>query len=183
MNASWRCEWWRLVNVSWTIICFCIPQNSYSLPTPARVIFLRILAFLFCAFLVAVALCSSQDANSSVGQSTPPTLSGGVAPPKQAQVNESASEQSGDAGIWPVGQVWSEMLDMLPEEMLEKAKQLWQNGSDHQTAVASMGLLTCLTGVLMAGPVRCVFVFLKPMGLYACVCFSFKFHFGVQIYF
>ncbi|XP_031422136.1 transmembrane protein 201 isoform X2 [Clupea harengus] len=131
-----------------------IVKNSYSLPTPARVIFLRILAFLFCAFLVAVALCSSQDANSSVGQSTPPTLSGGVAPPKQAQVNESASEQSGDAGIWPVGQVWSEMLDMLPEEMLEKAKQLWQNGSDHQTAVASMGLLTCLTGVLMAGPVR-----------------------------
>ncbi|KAL2103531.1 hypothetical protein ACEWY4_000399 [Coilia grayii] len=129
-------------------------MNSYSLPTPARVIFLRILAFLLCVFLVAMALCSSRDADPSAGQSGPPTLSGGVAPPKQAQGNDSTAEQSGSAGSWPVGQVWSDVQNMLPEEVLEKAKVFWQYGNDHQTAVASMGLFTCLTAVLMAGPVR-----------------------------
>ncbi|KAG5282257.1 hypothetical protein AALO_G00054010 [Alosa alosa] len=126
-------------------------KNSYSLPTPARVIFLRFLAFLFCVFLVAVTLC---DTDTSDGQSAPATLSGGVAPPKHAQVNESASEQNASTDGWPVGQMWSEMVNLLPEEVLEKGRLLWQNGSDHQTAVASMGMLTCLTSVLMAGPVR-----------------------------
>ncbi|XP_063064931.1 transmembrane protein 201 isoform X2 [Engraulis encrasicolus] len=128
-------------------------MNTYSLPTPARVVFLRILAFLLCVFLLIVALCGSLEADPTATQSSPPTLSGGVAPPKQAQGNESTTEQSSGDG-WQAGQVLTDLQNMLPEVVMEKVKGVWQYGVDHQTAVASTGLITCLTGVLLAGPIR-----------------------------
>lgn len=118
-------------------------QNTYSLSTPAWLILLRILAFLTCAFLVAVALSGSGDVAPSVTQ----TLSG-VAPPKPALQNDSESKT--DEGK----KMWDDLVGLLPEEAVEKARLIWQSGSDHQMAVASIGLLTFITGVLMAGPVR-----------------------------
>uniref|UniRef100_A0A672QRB4 Transmembrane protein 201 n=1 Tax=Sinocyclocheilus grahami TaxID=75366 RepID=A0A672QRB4_SINGR len=119
-------------------------KNNYSLTTPAWLILLRVLAFLACAFLVAVALSESGDVASSVRQ----TLSGGVTPPKRPLQND--SESKAEEG----SMMWDDLVGLLPEKAVENARLVWQSGSDHQMAVASVGLLTCITGVLMAGPVR-----------------------------
>ncbi|TRY82506.1 hypothetical protein DNTS_013823 [Danionella cerebrum] len=122
----------------------CQTANSYSLTTPAWLILLRVLSFLTCAFLVAVALSGSGDENLS----GPQILSGGVAPPKQVIQNENESKT--DKG----GMVWDDLVGLLPEKAVENARLAWQSGTDHKMAVASVGLLTCVTGVLMAGPLR-----------------------------
>ncbi|XP_073794642.1 transmembrane protein 201 isoform X3 [Danio rerio] len=119
-------------------------KNTYSLSTPAWLILLRILTFLACAFLVAVALSGYVDESPSVTQ----TLSGGVVPPKRVLQNENESKT--DEGSL----MWDDLMGLLPEKAVENARLFWQSGSDHQMAVASVGLLTCITGVLMAGPVR-----------------------------
>lgn len=117
--------------------------------TPAWLITLRALAFLACAFLVTLAVYGSEDLSSPSAGSH--ILKGGVAPPRhtlqngpEAKVNDSTRG----------GQMWSDLVGLLPEEALENAKLIWESGSNHQMAVASVGLLTCVTGVLMAGPVR-----------------------------
>ncbi len=119
-------------------------QNTCSLTTPAWLILLRVFAFLACAFLVAVALPGSGDMASSISQ----TLSGGVNPPKRPLQND--SESKAEEG----SMMWDDLVGLLPEKAVENARLVWQSGSDHQIAVASVGLLTCITGVLMAGPVR-----------------------------
>ncbi|XP_026055790.1 transmembrane protein 201-like isoform X1 [Carassius auratus] len=119
-------------------------KNTYSLTTPAWLILLRVLAFLACAFLVAVALSGSGDVASSISQ----TLSRGVNQPKNPLQND--SESKAEEG----SMMWDDLVALLPEKVVENARLVWQCGSDHQMAVASFGLLTCITGVLMAGPVR-----------------------------
>ncbi|XP_016113395.1 transmembrane protein 201-like, partial [Sinocyclocheilus grahami] len=119
-------------------------KNTYSLATPAWLILLRVLAFLACAFLVAVALSGSGDVASSISR----ILSGGVNPPKRPLQNDSESKTEEGS------MMWDDLVGLLPEKAVENARLVWQSGSDHQMAVASVGLLTCITGVLMAGPVR-----------------------------
>ncbi|XP_043079986.1 transmembrane protein 201 isoform X3 [Puntigrus tetrazona] len=119
-------------------------KNTYCLTTPAWLILLRVLAFLACAFLVAVALSGSGDVVSSISQA----LSGGVNPHKRPLQND--SESKAEEG----SMMWDDLVGLLPEKAVENARLVWQSGSDHQMAVASVGLLTCITGVLMAGPVR-----------------------------
>lgn len=144
-NQAWHASIKCYSHIKWSFIFPCsFVQNTYSLSTPAWLILLRVLAFLACAFLVAVALSGSGDAAPSVTQ----TLSRGVAPPKRALQNDSESKT--DEGKM----MWDDLVGLLPEEAVENARLIWQSGSDHQMAVASVGLLTCITGVLMAGPVR-----------------------------
>ncbi|XP_029291936.1 transmembrane protein 201 isoform X2 [Cottoperca gobio] len=123
-------------------------KSSYPASSPTGVILLRALTFLICAFLVATSLCALSYQLAS--PSDPQTLSGGVIPPKPKPNNESAPTNESTEGV-PVWQGW---LEMLPDEAVENAKLLWQNGKDNQLAVVCVGLLTCLTAIFLAGSVR-----------------------------
>lgn len=116
--------------------------------SPMGVILLRALAFLMCAFLAATIFCDLPDQPSSHGGSQ--TLSGGVIPPKPKVHNESTPNDD-SSGATPV---WQGLLELLPDEAVENAKLVWQHGRDNQLAVVSVGLLTCLTAVFLAGPAR-----------------------------
>ncbi|XP_061075786.1 transmembrane protein 201-like isoform X2 [Conger conger] len=118
-------------------------EKLYPSPTPAWVVFLRVLAFLACAFLLALAFYGSGEPLGP--NSLPQTESGGVSVPKPTPpVNDSAEGR----GAWP------EALALLPEEVLENAGLLWSSGQTHQVAVVSVGLVTCITSILLAGRVR-----------------------------
>ncbi|XP_062871309.1 transmembrane protein 201 [Trichomycterus rosablanca] len=123
-------------------------KSTYSSSTPVWLITLRALAFLICAFLVALTIYGPGDFSSSSSGSQ--TLSGGVTPPKRPVQNDTEAKWNGTKA----GQMWSDLIDLFPAKAVENAKLLWESGSNHQIAVASVGLLTCITGVLMAGPVR-----------------------------
>lgn len=126
----------------------CLVQSSCAVSTPAWLITLRALAFLACAFLVALAVYGSGDFSSSSSPDGSRMQKGGVAPPKPALQNDTKAK------VARSGQMWSDLVDLLPEEAVENAKLIWESGSNHQMAVASVGLLTCITSVLMAGPIR-----------------------------
>ncbi|XP_060794365.1 transmembrane protein 201 isoform X2 [Neoarius graeffei] len=123
--------------------------SSYIVSTPAWLITLRALAFLACAFLVALAVCGSGDVSYRSDGSD--NLKGGVAPPKHALHNDTEAKVNDSTRS---GKMWRDLVGLLPDEAVENAKLIWESGSNHQMAVASVGLLTCITGVLMAGPVR-----------------------------
>lgn len=110
---------------------------------------LRALAFFACAFLVALAVYGSGDVSSPSDGSHIPK--GGVSPLKHTLQNDTDAKVNDSSRG---GQMWSDLVGLLPEEAVENAKLIWESGSNHQMAVASVGLLTCITGVLMAGPFR-----------------------------
>lgn len=123
-------------------------QSSSSVSSPMGVILLRILSFLICAFLVATSFCALPDQNTS--PSDPQTLSGGVIPPKPKVSNESIPNNVSSEGV----STWQSLLELLPDQVTENAKLVWQHGRDNQLAVVSVGLLTCLAAIFIAGPVR-----------------------------
>lgn len=127
----------------------CLVQSSYTVSTPAWLITLRALAFLACAFLVALAVYGSGDESTASDGSD--ILKGGVAPPKHALQNDTEAKVNDSTRS---EQMWSDLVGLLPDEAVENAKLIWESGSNHQMAVASVGLLTCITGVLMAGSAR-----------------------------
>ncbi|KAJ8404680.1 hypothetical protein AAFF_G00335430 [Aldrovandia affinis] len=145
-------------------------QNPCTASTPAWVIFFRVLAFLTCMFLLAVAFYGSGEslAPSSLVQ----PQSGGVSIPK-AVPNQGPVNGSGEArGTWP------EVLGLLPDEALENARLVWNCGRTHQVAVVSLGLLTCVTSVFLAGPIRlrridamASFLWFLVMGLHLVECY------------
>ena len=120
---------------------------------------LRILAFLICAFLVVATAHGPGD--TIAPPSSPQTLSGGVVPPKPTPLPSNASapqngsvEAVGRAVGQAVGQVVRALLDLLPSEALERAEGVWLSGRRHKMAVASVGLLACVSGVFLAGSGR-----------------------------
>ncbi|XP_068589360.1 transmembrane protein 201 [Cebidichthys violaceus] len=123
-------------------------KSFHSVSSPTGVILLRTLTFLICTFLVATSLCDLQYHPTSL--SGPQTLSGGVIPPKPTPHNESSpnNETSGDVPVW------QGLRELLPDEVIDIAKLVWQHGKDNQLAVVSVGLLTCLTAIFLAGSVR-----------------------------
>ncbi|KAM9350841.1 transmembrane protein 201 [Symphorus nematophorus] len=123
-------------------------KSSYSVSSPMGVILLRALAFLICAFLVATSFCKLPDQLTS--PSGPQTLSGGIVPPKPKPSNESTPNNESSGGV----PVWQGLLELLPDKAIENAKLVWQHGKDNQLAVVSVGLLTCITAIFLAGPVR-----------------------------
>ncbi|MGH0116398.1 UNVERIFIED_CONTAM: hypothetical protein FKN15_035702 [Acipenser sinensis] len=125
-------------------------QNSYTpnFSTPARVIFLRILAFLSCVFLVVLAVYGSED---------PFTPASSLhSPPAQPVLNHSNASGSldGNAGGGQGAPVWQELFSLVPQEAVENLKVAWDYGKSHQMAVVSLGLFTCLMAVFLAGRVR-----------------------------
>ncbi|KAM9344361.1 transmembrane protein 201 isoform 2-T2 [Pholidichthys leucotaenia] len=123
-------------------------KSSYSMSSPTGVILLRALAFLICAFLFAVSFC--KVSNQPDSPLSPQTLSGGVIPPKPQPHNESTTNNDNN-GTAPV---WQGLLDLLPNEAKENAKLVWHHGRDNQLAVVSLGVLTCLSSIFLAGPTR-----------------------------
>lgn len=123
-------------------------QTSYSVSSPTGVILLRALAFLICAFLVATSWCELPDQPTS--PNGPQILSGGVIPPKPKPSNESTPNNESSGGV----SVWQGLVELLPDKAIENVKLVWQHGRDNQLAVVSVGLLTCLTAIFLAGPVR-----------------------------
>uniref|UniRef100_A0A8C5S7Q9 Transmembrane protein 201 n=1 Tax=Laticauda laticaudata TaxID=8630 RepID=A0A8C5S7Q9_LATLA len=117
--------------------------------TPLRVILLRILAFLSCAVLVAMALYGSGDPFFS-GSATPPVppspgLSNKTGPPpvilpRNGSLLESMS--------------WQEAVQSLSGRAVEMLGAAWVYGKNHQTAVVVLGLFTCILAMLLAGRIR-----------------------------
>ncbi|XP_037540164.1 transmembrane protein 201 [Nematolebias whitei] len=122
-------------------------KSTHSLSSPTGVILLRILVFFTSAFLLAVSLYELPE--QSVSPSGSQTLSGGVAPPKPQLKNESTSNNSSAAMF-----VWQSLLEFFPDKAVENTRIMWQHGRDNQLGVVSAGLLTCLTAIFLAGPVR-----------------------------
>ncbi|KAI5612230.1 transmembrane protein 201, partial [Silurus asotus] len=144
-------------------------MSSYTVSTPVWLIALRALAFLACAFLVALVVYGSGDLSPSSDGSQ--TLKEIITPHKNTLQNDTEAKVNGSTRG---GQMWSDLVGLLPEEAVENAKLIWESGSNHQMAVASVGLLTCVCGVLMAGPVRlrridafASFLWLLVLGLYS----------------
>ncbi|XP_076874566.1 transmembrane protein 201 [Brachyhypopomus gauderio] len=128
-------------------------KSASCLSTPAWLVSLRALAFFTCAFLVALAVCGSGRGSGEATSlhSSPHTLSGGVIPPKQAYQNHTEAKANSSTKTM---QMWKDLVGLLPEEAVNNVRLIWQSGSNYQMAIAAAGLLTCITGVLMAGPVR-----------------------------
>lgn len=127
---------------------FFLPQSSHFLSSPTGVILLRVLAFLMCAVLLATSLYELPE--QSTLPSGPQTLSGGVIPPKPKSNNESIPVND-SSGTSPV---WEGLLGLFPDDTIESAKVMWRHGRDNQMAIVSVGLLTCLTAIFLAGPAR-----------------------------
>ncbi|XP_053281604.1 transmembrane protein 201 isoform X1 [Pleuronectes platessa] len=120
-------------------------KTSYPPSSPMGVTLLRALAFLLCAFLIATSFWEFPD--QLLSPTAPQTLSGGVTP---KPVNESTTknESTGDPTVW------QGLLELIPNSTIEDAKLVWQHGRENQLAVVSVGLLTCLTSIFLAGPAR-----------------------------
>ncbi|XP_068162527.1 transmembrane protein 201 [Antennarius striatus] len=123
-------------------------KMSNSVPSSRAVILLRALAFLICAFLVATSFSKLPDQFTSPSGSQ--TLSGGAIPPKPKPSHNSTFIAESSV----VMHLWQGLLEMIPDKVIEHTMLAWQHGRDNQLAVVSVGLLTCLTGVFLAGPVR-----------------------------
>ncbi|KAF7657739.1 hypothetical protein LDENG_00022720 [Lucifuga dentata] len=127
-------------------------KNSHPVTSPMGVILLRVLTFLTCVFLFATAFCGLTDQPAS--PSDPQILSGGVVSPQPKPYNESTPKNESGGSV----PVWQGLLDLLPDKAVEKAAEkaglVWQYGRDNQMAIVSVGLLTCLTAIFLAGPVR-----------------------------
>nr|XP_006642159.1 PREDICTED: transmembrane protein 201 isoform X1 [Lepisosteus oculatus] len=117
-------------------------QNSYSFSTPTRVILLRVLAFLACAFLVALVTCGSRDPFLTAGAPEAPVR------PLASNASAPGNSSAGSTGIWP------ELLSLFPREVLETLQAAWDYGRSHQLAVVCTGLLACIMAVFMAGRIR-----------------------------
>ncbi|KAL4648432.1 transmembrane protein 201-like [Arapaima gigas] len=120
----------------------CVQSNN-SISTPGRVILLRVLAFLVAAFLVALALHRPGPWQTKIGNASAPSST-------PNNVNASNTTEGGIELLW----LWQELLGLMPNNTLEKAQQAWDYGRDHETAVASLGLLTCISSIFLAGPMR-----------------------------
>lgn len=123
-----------------------LPQSTGFVASPLGVILLRILALLICAFMIAVSFCDLPDKLNS--QSEQQTLSGGVVPNKPT--NDSEPKDQGSGGL----PSFQGLLELLPDQVTENARVVWQHGRDNQIAVVSAGLLTCLTSIFLGGLVR-----------------------------
>lgn len=121
-------------------------KSSHSLSPPTGVILLRALAFLICAFLLATFACELPE--QPLSPNGPQTLSGGVVPPKPKPSNGSTAKNATDLPAW------QGVLDLIPDKAVENAKWVWQHGRDNQLAIVSVGLMTCLTAIFLAGPIR-----------------------------
>ncbi|XP_027738285.1 transmembrane protein 201 isoform X3 [Empidonax traillii] len=129
----------------------CSSSSSASITTPAQVILLRFLAFLSCAFLVLMALYGSGDP-FSLSTAVPAPVPSGPAPLRNRTGSGSRADVGNDTSVRVAG--WRELLQLLPEHVVENLSAVWAYGKNHQMAVAVLGLFTCLLAMFLAGRIR-----------------------------
>ncbi|KAB1268996.1 Transmembrane protein 201 [Camelus dromedarius] len=117
---------------------------SSVVKAPVQVIVLRALAFLACAFLLTTALYGTNNPFAPGGPLPPALPPGG---------NGSATPDNGTA---PGAEGWRQLLGLLPEHVAEKLREAWALGQSHQVGVVTLGLLTCLLAMVLAGRIRYV---------------------------
>ncbi|XP_006885836.1 PREDICTED: transmembrane protein 201 [Elephantulus edwardii] len=117
---------------------------SSAVKAPIQVIVLRALAFLACAFLLTTALYSTGD----------PFAPGAALPPALPPGGNSSTSTAPDNSSVPESEGWRQLLGLLPEPALATLREAWAFGQSHQTAIAVLGLLTCLLAMLLAGRLR-----------------------------
>ncbi|XP_044301404.1 transmembrane protein 201 isoform X2 [Varanus komodoensis] len=122
---------------------------SASATTPVQVIALRVLAFLSCAVLVAVALYGS-DNPFSPRHTAPPAPSS--PPPAKNGTRERPAAATDNGTLDLFG--WQEVVRLMPEQTVETLGAAWSYAKGHQTAVVVLGLLTCFLAMLLAGRIR-----------------------------
>ncbi|NXH23221.1 TM201 protein, partial [Bucco capensis] len=129
---------------------FYSSSSSAFITAPAKVIFLRFLAFLSCAFLVLMTL---------YGSGNPFSLSAAVPAPVSSPV--SIQNMTGTSSYAHLGNdssmtvaSWRELLRLLPEQTVENLSAAWAYGKNHQMAVSVLGLFTCLLAMFLAGRIR-----------------------------
>lgn len=127
-----------------SLLFFFCPQSTCSISCPTSVILLRFLALLICAFLAAVFFYKLPE------EATSPS-SGETSTSKPANESLAANKSS------EVVPVLQSLVQLLPDVLSENTKLAWQHARDSQIAVASVGLMTCLTGIFLAGPSRYTF--------------------------
>ncbi|XP_055471122.1 transmembrane protein 201 [Psammomys obesus] len=115
--------------------------SSSAIKAPFRVILLRALAFLACAFLLSTTLYGPSEPFTP-GAALPPALPPGG--------NSSAASDNTTAQA----EGWQQLLGLLPEHATEKLHEAWAFGQSHQTSIVAVGLLTCLLAMLLAGRIR-----------------------------
>ncbi|XP_072831548.1 transmembrane protein 201 [Vicugna pacos] len=115
---------------------------SSVVKAPVQVIVLRALAFLACAFLLTTALYGTNNPFAPGGPLPPALPPGG---------NGSAAPDNGTA---PGAEGWRQLLGLLPEHVAEKLHEAWALGQSHQVGVVTLGLLTCLLAMVLAGRIR-----------------------------
>ncbi|KAK1784291.1 hypothetical protein P4O66_019968 [Electrophorus voltai] len=93
---------------------FSLLQSTSFLSTPAWLVALRSLAFLTCAFLVALAICGSgcDSGDTSSLHNSPHTLSGGIIPSKEAHQSDIEAKAK---SITKTMQMWNDLVGILPE--------------------------------------------------------------------
>ncbi|KAM5246999.1 transmembrane protein 201 isoform 2-T2 [Ctenodactylus gundi] len=128
---------------------------SSAVKAPIQVILLRALAFLACAFLLTTALYGPSNPFTS-GVALPPALPPGV--------NGSATTDNSTA---PRAEGWRQLLGLLPEHTTEKLLEAWAFGQSHQIGIVTLGLLTCLLAMLLAGRIRLRRIDALATGLWA----------------
>ncbi|XP_035239141.1 transmembrane protein 201-like isoform X1 [Anguilla anguilla] len=132
-------------------------KNTFSFSTPVRVILFRLLAFLTSAFMVAVGVYGSTR-GPPASSSAPQPHGDGAGGSGSAPYNDTAPPLGNASGVGGgggvVGPAWDDLLALVPDEVLENARLVLLFGRAHQTGVVSLGLLTCVTSILLAGPVR-----------------------------
>ncbi|NWU79433.1 TM201 protein, partial [Onychorhynchus coronatus] len=126
-------------------------SSSASITTPAQVILLRFLAFLSCAFLVLMALYGSGNP-FSLSTAVPAPIPSGPAPLRNRTGTDSPADVGNDTSVRVGG--WRELLQLLPEHVVENLSTVWAYGKNHQMAVAVLGLFTCLLAMFLAGRIR-----------------------------
>ncbi|XP_077168662.1 transmembrane protein 201 isoform X2 [Paroedura picta] len=115
-----------------------------STTTPIHVLALRFLAFLSCAILIAMALYGSGNPFSPQPVGPPPTPLARNGTEPTTPGNDTLLELPG----------WQEMTRLLPEQLLGVLSDGWSYGKSHQVAVVALGLMLCLSAMLLAGRIR-----------------------------
>ncbi|XP_057685497.1 transmembrane protein 201 isoform X2 [Corythoichthys intestinalis] len=108
-------------------------KGSLSASCPLAVVLLRCISFFISAFLLAISYAADLSPPSSVQN------------PPQPRAN---IESDGAA------QTWQSLMGLLPDTLIQYCKVSWLFGQANQMAVVSVGLTSCLIGVILAGAAR-----------------------------
>ncbi|XP_053256861.1 transmembrane protein 201 isoform X1 [Podarcis raffonei] len=127
-------------------------STATATTTPAQVIALRFLAFLSCIVLVTMALYGSGNPFSPEHATPPAPASPGPAR-NDTGSSPPAVPPPGNGTLLEVLS-WQEVIQLLPEQVVETLRVAWSYGKNHQIAVVVLGLLTCSLAMLLAGRIR-----------------------------